>query len=40
MKHTWKRSNNAYRILLEKLEGKRHLRRCGKRWDDNIKIYL
>jgi hypothetical protein len=31
---------NAYRILVEKPEGKRPLRRPRCRWVDNIKIYL
>jgi hypothetical protein len=31
---------NAYRILVEKLEGKRATGRPGCRWVDNIKIDL
>jgi hypothetical protein len=31
---------NAYRILVEKPEGKRSLGRPKRRWVDNIKIYL
>jgi hypothetical protein len=31
---------NAYRILVEKPEGKRPLRRPRRRWMDNIKIDL
>jgi hypothetical protein len=31
---------NAYRILVEKPEGKRPLRRPRHRWEDNIKIDL
>jgi hypothetical protein len=30
--------SNAYRILVEKPEGKRPLGRPGRRWEDNIKI--
>jgi hypothetical protein len=29
---------NAYRILVGKPEGKRPLRRPGRRWEDNIKM--
>jgi hypothetical protein len=31
---------NAYRILVEKPEGRRPLRRPRRRWVDNIKINL
>jgi hypothetical protein len=31
---------NAYRILMEKPEGKRPLGRPSRRWVDNIKINL
>jgi hypothetical protein len=31
---------NAYRILVEKPEGKRPLGRPSRRWVDNIKIHL
>jgi hypothetical protein len=31
---------NAYRIIVEKPEGKRPLGRPRRRWVDNIKIYL
>jgi hypothetical protein len=31
---------NAYRILVEKPEGKRPLRRHRRRWEDNIKMDL
>jgi hypothetical protein len=31
---------NRYRILIQKLEGKRPLRRHARRWKDNIKINL
>jgi hypothetical protein len=31
---------NAYRLLVEKPEGKRLLGRPRRRWVDNIKIYL
>jgi hypothetical protein len=31
---------NAYRILVEKPEGRRPLGRPRRRWVDNIKIYL
>jgi hypothetical protein len=31
---------NAYRILVEKLEGKRSLGRLRSRWEDNIKVCL
>jgi hypothetical protein len=37
-KNTEKR--NAYRILVEKSEGKRQLRKPKRRWMDNIKIDL
>jgi hypothetical protein len=30
----------AYRILVEKPEGKRSLRKPGRRWEENIKIDL
>ena len=33
-------SRNAYRILLEKLEGKRLLVRLRRRWEDIIKMEL
>jgi hypothetical protein len=33
-------TRNAYRILVEKTEGKRPLRRPRRRWVDNIKIDL
>ena len=33
-------SRNAYRILLGKLDGKRHLERPRCRWEDNIKMDL
>jgi hypothetical protein len=32
--------NDAYRVLLEKLEGKRPLERSRHKWEDNIKINL
>jgi hypothetical protein len=31
---------NAYSILVGKPEGKRPLRRCRHRWEDNIIMYL
>jgi hypothetical protein len=31
---------NAYGILVEKPKGKRPLRRCRCRYEDNIKMYL
>jgi hypothetical protein len=31
---------NAYKILVEKAEGKRPLGRPGRRWEDNIKLDL
>jgi hypothetical protein len=31
---------NAYKILVRKLEGRRPLRRPGRRWEGNIKIYV
>jgi hypothetical protein len=37
-RHVEKR--NAYRILAEKLEGKRRLRKQTGRWVDNIKMDL
>jgi hypothetical protein len=33
-------NRNAYRILMEKPEGKRQLGRPRHTWEDNIKIYL
>jgi hypothetical protein len=33
-------TRTAYRILVEKPEGKRPLGRPRRRWEDNIKIYL
>jgi hypothetical protein len=30
----------AYKVLVGKPEGKRPLGRPGRRWEDNIKIYL
>ncbi|KAJ4434303.1 hypothetical protein ANN_22857 [Periplaneta americana] len=33
-------SRNAYRVLVERPEGKRHLRRPRRRWEDNIKMDL
>jgi len=30
----------AYRVLVEKLNGKRPLERLRSRWEDNIKIVL
>ena len=33
-------SRNAYRILVGKPEGKRHLGRPRHRWEDNIKMDL
>ena len=33
-------SRNAYRVLVEKAEGKSHLRRPRCRWEDNIKMNL
>ena len=33
-------SRNAYRILVEKLEGTRPLGRLRRRWEDNIKMDL
>jgi hypothetical protein len=31
---------NAYRVLVEKLEGKRPLRRIRHRWEYNIKMHV
>jgi hypothetical protein len=31
---------NAYTILVKKPEGKRPLRRCRRRWEDNINMDL
>jgi hypothetical protein len=31
---------NAYKILVGKPEGKRPLRRPGRRWEDNVKMHL
>ena len=33
-------SNNAYRVLVGKREGKRPLGRPRRRWEDNIKMDL
>ena len=33
-------NRNAYRVLVGKLEGKRHLGRPRRRWKDNIKMDL
>ena len=33
-------SRNAYRVLLGKPEGKRHLESPRRRWEDNIKMDL
>jgi hypothetical protein len=33
-------NRNAYRMLVEKSEGKRQLGRTGRRWVDNIKMDL
>jgi hypothetical protein len=33
-------NGNAYRISIEKLDGKRPLGKTRRRWVDNIKIYL
>jgi hypothetical protein len=30
----------AYSVLVGKPEGRRPLERTGRRWEDNIKIYL
>jgi len=30
----------VYRVLVGKPEGRRSLGRCGRRWDDNIKMDL
>ena len=30
----------AYRVLMGKPEGKRPLERPGRRWEENIKVYL
>ena len=35
-----KQSRNAYRVLLEKTEGKRPLGRPMRRWEDNIRMDL
>jgi hypothetical protein len=31
---------NAYKIVVEKPEGKRALERCRRRWEDNIRMDL
>jgi hypothetical protein len=33
-------STGAYRVLVGRSEGKRLLGRPGRRWEDNIKMYL
>ena len=33
-------SRGVYRVLMEKLEGKRPLGRPRRRWEDNIKMYV
>ena len=37
---TYGTSRNAYRVLVGKPEGKRHLGRPRRRWEDNIKMDL
>jgi hypothetical protein len=39
MYHEWEK-RNAFRLLVEKPEGKRPLGRPRCRWVDNIKMYL
>jgi len=34
------KKRNAYRIIIGKCEVKRPLRRCGHKWEDNIKMDL
>jgi hypothetical protein len=31
---------NMYKVLVRKSEGKRQLRRCRRRWEDDIKMDL
>jgi hypothetical protein len=38
MWHMWK--NIAYRVLEEKLEGRRPLERPSFRWEDDVKMYV
>jgi hypothetical protein len=38
MWHVWKRGLNAYRIPIQKPEGKRPLGRTRRRWEYNIKM--
>jgi hypothetical protein len=37
---TYGESRGAYRVLLERSEGKRPLERPRCRWEDNIKMYV
>jgi hypothetical protein len=34
------RNENAYKVLVGKLEGKRQLETLRYRWEDNIKMHL
>jgi hypothetical protein len=36
----WEEERGVYRVLVEKLEGKRPLGRPRRRWEDNIKMNL
>ena len=35
MRHSWEIQRNVYKILVEKLERRRQLRRSRARWEDN-----
>jgi hypothetical protein len=34
------KTKGAYRVLVVEYEGRRPLRRPGRKWEDNIKVYL
>jgi hypothetical protein len=40
MQHTWGKIRNAYKVLVQKPEGKRPYKRPRHRWEDNIRMYL
>ena len=36
----YREGSGAYRFLVKKSEGKKPLGRPGRRWEDNIEVYL